>query len=258
MPELPDLEAYSYYLNKEIRGKKLLHIRFRNSAKVNVSEQELRNTLEKQRLLRAWRDGKELRFSFKNGSMLGIHLMLRGTLVWLDEDPRAKNVLLEMGFENGKTLALTDFQKQARITLNPIESEVPDALAKKANPPFWRKQLDSTATIKSLLMDQHVVRGIGNAYADEILWTAGISPFSIANKIPRRKIAVLSGAIRQVLTTAERHIRKSAPGIIGGEIRDFLKIHNSHKKKSPDGGTIRKKMTAGRPTYYTSEQKLYS
>lgn len=257
MPELPDLEVFSRNLTDELKGKSLIDIKVFRSAKLNVSEEELKKALRKQRLTRVWRDGKELRFSFKNGAILGIHLMLRGNLIWLDENPEAKYVLMELKFDNLRSLGVTDFQKQARITLNPDASEVPDALDRKANPPFWRRQMRSASNIKTLMMDQHVIRGIGNAYADEILWTAGISPFSIANKIPPNKIPVLSGAVRKVLNDAVKQIRKEAPGIISGEVRDFLKIHNSKKTKSPDGASIKKKMKAGRPTYYTGEQKLY-
>ena len=257
MPELPDLEVFSQNLTRELKGKSIIDVNVLRSSKINASERELRTALMKQRLTKVWRDGKELRFSFKNGAILGIHLMLRGNLIWLDENPDAKFVLLELKFDNSRTLALADFQKQARITLNPLKSQTLDALDRKANPPFWRQQLQSESNIKSLLMDQHVVRGIGNAYADEILWKAGISPFSIANKIPNKKIAPLSGAVRKVLTDAVKKIRKIAPGIIAGEIRDFLKIHNSQINKSPDGAAIKKKIKWGRPTYYTAEQKLY-
>jgi formamidopyrimidine-DNA glycosylase len=82
-------------------------------------------------------------------------------------------------------------------------------------------------------MDQHVIRGIGNAYADEILWDAGISPFSISNKIPGKKIDALVKSIKSVLKEAEKEIVKRDPGIISGEVRDFLKIHNAKKTHSP-------------------------
>jgi formamidopyrimidine-DNA glycosylase len=112
-------------------------------------------------------------------------------------------------------------------------------------------------TIKNFLLDQKTIRGIGNAYADEILYSAGISPFSVSNKIPQDKIRLLVKSIRSVLTKAEKQIKKKNPGIIAGEIRDFLDIHNAHKKKSPGGKKIEFKMAGGRKTYYTSEQKLY-
>jgi formamidopyrimidine-DNA glycosylase len=112
--------------------------------------------------------------------------------------------------------------------------------------------------IKSLLLDQHIIRGIGNAYADEILWQARISPFSISNKIPAPRVKALAAAVKQVLKHAVRQIRQTAPGIIGGEQRDFLQIHNARAKKSPYGAPILVKPIGGRKTYYTREQQLYT
>ncbi len=96
------------------------------------------------------------------------------------------------------------------------------------NTSFLKETLSAKKTvIKTILLDQHIIRGIGNAYADEILWEAGISPFSVANKIPADKIKDLAAAIKKVLKDGEHQIKKEKPDIISGEVRDFLKIHNS-------------------------------
>ena len=106
-------------------------------------------------------------------------------------------------------------------------------------------------------MDQHVIRGIGNAYADEILWDAGISPFSAGNKIPPEKIKTLVKSIKKVLKDAEKKIKKTHPNLISGEIRDFLVLHHSKLKKSPTGAIIETGEINKRKTYYTNEQVLY-
>ena len=135
--------------------------------------------------------------------------MLRGKLSWA-EDKVPSNTLLELVFGNGNRLALTDQQYNARVTLNPPQTNVPDAVSKDANLQFWKDHLQSKATIKNLILDQKVIRGIGNAYADEILWQAGISPFSISNKIPPAKVNALSKSVKKVLKNAEKQIRKKA------------------------------------------------
>jgi len=61
-----------------------------------------------------------------------------------------------------------------------------------------------------------------------------------------------------VLTNAIKKITKSHPDIVSGEIRDFLLIHNPHAEQAPDGSKIEKKVTAGRKTYFTCSQQLYS
>src|SRR5690349_17374958 len=103
-----------------------------------------------------------------------------------------KHTIIEMVFDNGKGLCLTDYQRQATPRLNPEVSSAPDALSKTVNTNFLKKHLNTTTAIKKVLMDQHVIRGIGNAYADEILWHARISPLSKSNKIPDAKIKELA------------------------------------------------------------------
>jgi formamidopyrimidine-DNA glycosylase len=230
-----------------------------SNVKINVSKAKLKKELEGKKLLKVYREGKELRFAFGNKTILGIHLMLRGKLFWFEDKNPHKHTLLEIIFAGkGKELglALTDFQRKANLTLNPAVSDVPDALSKEASLSFWKKRLQSKAAVKNLLLDQHVVRGIGNAYADEILWDAKISPFSIANKLPPARIKALANSVRRVLLKAEKQISKAEPDIIGGEIRDFLKVHNPKQKKSP-GGAVIKKTEGARKTYYTDEQELY-
>jgi formamidopyrimidine-DNA glycosylase len=142
------------------------------------------------------------------------------------------------------------------ITITSPECAI-DALSIELNEAFLQEKLQTKAAIKNVLLDQHVIRGIGNAYADEILWDARISPFSNSNKIPAAKVKALAKSIHKVLQNAEKQIRKTHPDIISGEIRDFLLIHNSNKSHSPTGAVIHNKTVGGRKTYYTDEQELY-
>jgi len=119
------------------------------------------------------------------------------------------------------------------------------------------KLFKKKTTIKAFLLDQKNIRGIGNAYADEILWESKIHPESKCNKIPHDRIKALAKDIKSVLKDAEKQILKLSPEIISGEERSFLKIHNSKKKESPTGKKIHNKMVNSRITYYTDEQKLY-
>jgi formamidopyrimidine-DNA glycosylase len=255
MPELPDLSVFAKNLNKALAGKTLRKINVYKGARINVSKSKLKSALEGEKLSKVYREGKQLYFAFGKGKLVALHLMLHGKLVWITEPKEAKYTLIEFIFDK-KSIAVTDFQRKASLTLDPKESTVPDALSKKVSPGFWKEALQSKASIKNLMLDQHVVRGIGNAYADEILWRAGISPFSKAEKIPGPKIKSLASSVKKVLASAEKQIAKEEPGIIGGEVRDFLDIHNAKKKKSPSGGIIRKK-AGTRKTYYTDEQELF-
>jgi len=246
------------HLQRRLAGKKLQRLQVLKAAKPAVSPARLKKALEGRKLTKVYREGKELRLAFDNGHILGLHMMLRGKLEWMEgEKPPAYGLLL-LDFEGGQRLLLQDYQRKARIELDPEGSEVPDALSKAANTAFWKKLLQTKATIKNLLLDQQAVRGIGSAYADEILYQARISPFSVSNKIPPDKVKALATAVKKVLKNAIQHIRKAAPDIIGGELRDFLVVHNARKKKSPGGKAIKVRSTGGRKTYYTQEQQLYT
>jgi formamidopyrimidine-DNA glycosylase len=257
MPELPDLQAFSGNLNKKLAGKKLKQVQV-NSSNLNVEESELKKSIEGEKVKEIYREGKELRIKFDNEHVLGLHLMLNGELHFFEEQNTHPYTIVEFLFDDGTGLALTDFQERAKPALNPEESKAPDALSKEANVDYLKQKLAKTKTsIKKLLLDQKIIRGIGNAYGDEILWDARISPFSLSNKIPEDKIKVLCDSIRSVLEDAEKQILKAKPDIITGEVRDFLKVHNHRKKQSPTGADIKVDTINGRKTYYTDEQELY-
>ena len=258
MPELPDLQVFSKNLNREFAGKKLVKLNVVEDHKLKISKAKLKKALEGSVLEKVVREGKELHFLFSNGKTLGLHLMLRGNMHIFQKKNEEKFSIVELLFEGDKGLAISDYQKSATVTLDPVIKPSPDALSKKVNFRFLKEKLSAKkTTIKNFLLDQDIIRGIGNAYADEILWQAGISPFSICNKIPGEKIKKLTTKIQSVLKNAQKQIFKKDPGIITGELRDFLDIHNSKKNKSPTGGKILNKMVSSRKTYYTNEQKLY-
>jgi formamidopyrimidine-DNA glycosylase len=258
MPELPDLQVFSHNLNKTLKGKTIKAIVVHKAPKLNVTASVLDDTLNGQQVRSVYRDGKELFFKFSKGDVLGLHLMLHGKLFLFEGKSDIKYPIIELLFDDGSGLVLTDFQGIATPTLNPENKEAPDALSKEAGGDYLTGILAKKKTnIKTLLLDQKIIRGIGNAYADEILWDAGISPFSVSNKIPADKIKDLVRSIHDVLTNAEKEIIKANPDIIAGEIRDFMLIHNAKKKHSPKGAPILIS-EASRKTYYTDEQELYS
>jgi len=258
MPELPDLQLFSENLHQKLAGKKITEIKVPVTKNLNVTQNMLQTTLLNQQLHAVKRVGKELHFEFDH-HVLALHLMLHGELHYFEADDLPKFTILAMGFSNGSSLALSDFQKMATPTLNPEPSAALDALSEEINADFFTKLLqDSKATIKNIVLDQKLIRGIGNAYADEILWDARISPFSIANKIPADQVHTLVKSIKSVLMDAEKQLKLAHPDIISGEYREFLKIHGPKIKNSPTGAEVLIKKTGSRKTYYTSEQELFT
>lgn len=258
MPELPDLNVFAKNLDKEFAGQKVKEIDVKNKSKLKTSVSEVKKEIEGSKLKKVYREGKELHYEFSNGNILGMHLMLHGGLAILDDQNDKKNTIIEIHFEKDKILVLTDYQGAANITLNPEVKDSPDALSDEVNYDFLKEKLSKKkTTIKAFLLDQKNIRGIGNAYADEILWEAKIHPESKCNKIPGDRIKALAKDIKSVLKDAEKQILKINPYIISGEERSFLKIHNSKKKESSTGAKIHNKVVNSRITYYTEEQELF-
>jgi len=256
MPELPDLQVFARNLNKLFKGKTLNKIEAPNHKKLNVTVKELKAALEGHELTNVKRVGKELHFEFGK-HILGLHLMLHGQFHTFDSVNTNKYTIVELLFAGDKGLALTDYQAAATPTLDPEEKDAPDALDIDAAY-LIEKLGKKRSPVKTVLMDQKVLRGIGNAYADEILWDARISPFSAANKLPEAAIKKLLNSINDVLKDAEKQIIKSNHDIISGEVRDFLKVHLPKHKQTETGATIHQQEIGGRKTYYTDEQELFA
>ena len=258
MAELPDLSVFAKTLNHYFKGRTLKSIEVTVAKKLNVTAKELKDTLEGNRLELVQREGKTLEFNFGNGNILGLHLMLRGELTLIDKDnPSPRFEIIRFDFGKYGAFAVTDFLKQARPTLNPKPVNVPDALA-IGQQEFIKILSKKEVAVKTVLMDQKQVRGIGNSYADEILWQARISPFSIASSIPKKVTIALFDTMRKVLHDAIDTISELNGNELRGELRDVLKIHAAHLDKSPTGKQIKSEKLNGRTAYFTDEQKLYN
>ena len=257
MPELPDIEVFCRNLKKKYGGKKLSKIRVVNNKNIKDSQKELSKALDGQKLKDVYRSGKEMRFAFSNGKIMGLHLMLTGDLIPFEDKNERKSTKVELYFDGAGNLALTDRFKNAFVKLDPEDKDGIDALDPKMNYSFLKKALNRKAAIKNVLLDQNVIRGIGNGYSDEILWQTKISPFSKANAIPDEKVRELAMNIKKVLKNATNQIFKQHPGLIHGEVRDFMNIHTKKKDKSPTGAKIKIAERGMLKTYYTDEQVLY-
>lgn len=256
MPEIPDLNIFSKNLAKKLLGKKLMQFTVLVPRKLKVPESELKEALEGQQLTEINRVGKELHFLFGNGHVLGLHLMLHGSMHWYVNTNENKFTIAELLFDDDTGLAITDWQKAVILTLDPKPVKVPDAMSMPNG--YLRDALkNNTHHIKTVLTEGKVVRGIGNAYVDEILYAAKISPFSKANAIPQDNIDVLTKAITTVLTEAEHHISKMFPDTITEKERDFLQVHRPKQKLTLAGEPILKAEIDSRKTYYVESQQIF-
>src|SRR5450432_1674956 len=255
MPELPDVEIFSKNLNKIFADKKLLKVKVVNGKKLPDTAAKLSKNLDGKKLRRIYRSGKEMRFEFEGGPLLGLHLMLTGDIFLFEEKNDHHSTIAELYFEGGHNLALTDRMRNANIKLDPVDKEGMDALALDFK--YLKNIFNRKTMIKNILLDQNLIRGIGNGYSDEILWETRISPFSIASAIPNDKIKELEKTIKKVMKDATAKIFKNYPDLIQEEVKEFLQIHTKKKDKSPTGAPIKMADRGMLKTYYTDEQVLY-
>jgi formamidopyrimidine-DNA glycosylase len=196
MPELPDIEAYRTSLSTVLAGQNLHWLRIHHpfllrSVLVDPQAATGSSISDVKRL------GKRIVLCFENGVSLVFHLMIAGRFAWRASEapppdpgvrrPGKSGPLLQMGFENGE-LRLTEAGSRRRASLHVVDSanglaaldpgglEVLDPPVSLAE--FTSQIGKSNHTVKRALTDPHIFSGIGNAYSDEILFAARISPFA--------------------------------------------------------------------------------
>jgi len=258
MPELPDVEVFTRNLHKRFAGKKLVNVKIVDGRKLKDKPPAFSKALNGKILETVYRSGKEMRFQFSRGKLLGLHLMLTGDVILFDKKNTHHSTIAEFYFEDGSGFALTDRMRNAHIKLDPVDKAGVDALARELNFNYLKTAFKRNTGIKKLLIDQDVIRGIGNSYSDEILWRARISPYSIAAAIPDEKIKALVPIIKKTLKTETERIYKKYKDKVNVEVKEFLQIHTKDKTKSPTGAKIIIDQKGMMKTYYTREQVLYT
>ncbi|GGH55920.1 formamidopyrimidine-DNA glycosylase [Dyadobacter endophyticus] len=259
MPEVPELNVVGLTLQKHFKGQKVKRIEILWKKRVKASEEEFNSALRGAALRSVDRNGKELHLHFDNDQILGIHMMLTGKMILLPTDQNLKNPIFELMFDNGAGIIVLDGMGQAKPILNPEIPPVPDIMADDFTEDYLGKVLSKAGgKIKEVLQKQDKIRGIGSAYADEILWSAKISPYSIAKNIPSSKVAELYSAIRTVTVEAtEDLMKRKCDGVFEMENKDHRYVHNPAKTHSPEGEEIIVgKLGSGR-TFYVESQVLY-
>jgi formamidopyrimidine-DNA glycosylase len=258
MPELPDLEIFSSNLHRRLSGKTVSKVEYHKTKRLNVTPEELHNALVGKKLARVYREGKGTHFHFEPDTCVGVHLMLKGEFHISSIPDAVKSRVATICFDDcDDALIVADPMALTTMTLGPTPSQVLDALAVTTDglKPILRRQPYSL--IKVLLMDQDALAGIGNAYADEILYEARIAPKSLSGKLPDPAVDALATAIRTVLTDAIEQLRNADPESLKGERRDFLKVHNPTLTQTASGYAIQTEDINKRKTCFTEEQVLY-
>ncbi len=258
MFELPYLEMCGDAFERKFKKRVLQRLEIQQKKCINVSLAELNESVIGNELKSVWREGLSLYFQFRNYAVLEMRLSASAELLVMDQNQEATSGLLNLYFSGGQILSVKDGKILSKFLLNPVHVISPDVFSKEMTFEYLMGLLSNRKEeIKLVLMKQDLIRGIGEAYADEILWYAEISPFSIANRIPQDRVKVLYKTIKYVLLDAIKQTKKINALKFNEVGSDLLLIHNVNKKTSPTGKPIKVSKLNRITTFYTDEQMLY-
>ena len=235
MPEMPDLEVIAEVLDRKLRGTTMLGAEVLRPIVVrNLTDLALPQGLDGDSASTVSRRGKFLLLALGSGNWLVVNPMRSGRLRLLSEDQSVRGKPhFALHFVGGTTLQYSDADRMGKIYLTGDLDLVPayallgpEALSPELTLPAFSERLSSRRSeIKGVLTNQTFVAGIGNAYADEILYQAGIYPFRKSPSLSQGEIGRLHQAMLSVLQGAVDTLRVRVGEDIHIEIRDFLQVH---------------------------------
>ena len=248
MPELPDLEVVKDVLNRHIISKKIEKVEILQPLVFRCTFDQFVNQLQDHSVVKVNRRSKFLIFDFGTDVHVVIHLMLWGRLQLCPAKQKLKKrTCFRWHFADGSELRYFDDGVMGRIYLiqgkdfSPIPQFAelgPEPLDASLSLDLFRQRLKRhPGMIKNILTNQKFLAGIGNAYADEILFTAGIHPFRKRPSLNAEEIEKLYYSIRSVLNKAIETLSHRMGETIDVEIRDFLKVHRRGGEPCPVCGT---------------------
>ena len=210
MPELPEVERFRKYINDTSMHQTIENALLSDEDLLkDVTANELIPTLKNNEFISTNRHGKFVFIQLHHGGYLVLHFGMTGDLKYYKFDPRKpRPYLLLIRFTNGYHLSFTDPRKFGEISfVNSPEDFIekrgygPDALLITEGEFIKRVQAKKSA-IKTVLIDQHVVAGIGNEFSDEILFQSQLHPESKANKLSTKQVKIIYQETQEILKEA--------------------------------------------------------
>jgi formamidopyrimidine-DNA glycosylase len=245
---LPDVAVYVEALNERVRGRCLERVSVRGPFLLRSVAPPV-NAVEGRTVVDVRRVGKRVCIGVEGGLWLAIHLMIAGRLHWKPTPPKAtdRRVLAAFTFDSG-VLTLTEAGTQHRASLHVVEGD--DGLRAldaggidvfAASPEEFAAMLRSeNHTLKRSLTDPRMFSGIGNAYSDEILWAARLSPVALTQRLGEAEAAELFRATRSVLAEWVERLRAQARDKFPEKVtafRDGMAVHGRYGQPCPRCGT---------------------
>ncbi len=262
MPELPDITVYVGALRERIAGERLNSVKVRSPFLLRTAEPPL-TAAEGRRVLKVERLGKRIVIGLEGDLSLVLHLMIAGRLHWNTSAPKlgGHNLLVTFKFESGY-LWLTEAGTQRRASLHVVAG----AVGVRAQDAGGIEPLESSLaafdsalrsanhTLKRALTDPHIFSGIGNAYSDEILHRAQLSPIAMSQKLTASEVERLYEATRITLVEWIERLRAEAAGTFPEKVTAFrseMAVHGRYGQPCPRcGAKIQRIRYASNETNY--------
>jgi len=238
VPELPDIVVYIEALEKRIQGSVLERVRVASPFLLRTAVPPL-SSVEGKKIVELRRLGKRICFGLEGDVWLVLHLMIAGRLHWYNDRAKAAKSrgLAVFEFSTG-SLVLTEAGTQKRASLHVVQGE---AGLENLNP-GGLEVFDATAdefaqairarnhTLKRALTDPRILSGIGNAYSDEILFDARLSPFTLTQKLTDKDVEQLFAAIKRTLTEWVERLRAESKDQFPEKVTAFRAEMATHGK----------------------------
>jgi len=238
VPELPDIVVYIEALEKRIQGSILERVRIASPFLLRTAVPPL-SSVEGKKIVELRRLGKRICFGLEGDLWLVLHLMIAGRLHWYNERAKAakSRSLAVFDFSTG-SLVLTEAGTQKRASLHVVEGEAGLDKLDPGGLEVFNATLDEFArairaknhTLKRALTDPRILSGIGNAYSDEILFEARLSPFTLTQKLSDADVEHLFESIKKTLTDWAERLRSDSRDRFPEKVTAFRPDMATHGK----------------------------
>ncbi len=248
MPELPDITVYLEALETRILGRTLQRVQIAGPSLLRTAEVPIADA-EGRVVTALRRVGKRIAIGLDNQVWLVLHLMIAGRLHWSakPKQPDGRRTLAAFVFDTG-CLTLTEAGSRKRASLHMVRGEAalrdldPGGIDVLDAPfeEFARALASGNHTLKRALTDPRLLSGIGNAYSDEILHRARMSPVKLTGRLTPDEIASLRNAIRDTLQDWIERLRAEAGGKFPEHVtafREGMAVHGRYGKPCPVCGS---------------------
>ena len=256
MPEAPELEVVKEFLVEHLVGQEVSDAQVLRPSVLRSLQGVFEEDVVGRRFQGVDRNGKYLLLSLSGNRLIVINPKLTGGLQYCPRQQRMlKRTCVVLALDGGDHLRYTDDRQMGlfyyvagdQLDLVPgLTDQGPDVLAPQSFEDFKLRLKRFHGEIKGVLTRGRVLAGIGNAYADEILFAAKIYPFRRRKQLTEIELRRLFEAARQVVEDATSTVRQRMNGRLDLKLRDFLKVHNRGGQPCPDCQNRISQITANR------------